>query len=94
MKEQLSIMATSAIWVQAALNGNREHPAVPRTPDELACDTVAVVKAGAKSVHLHPYDEHGRETLEAKHCAEVLRAVRSPLSRSSDIAHYFGGCRA
>ncbi|QYJ15545.1 3-keto-5-aminohexanoate cleavage enzyme [Rubrobacter xylanophilus DSM 9941] len=65
------------ILVQAALNGNREHPAAPRTPDELARDTLAVVDAGARSVHLHPYDEHGRETLEAKHCAEVLRAVRS-----------------
>jgi len=50
------------IRVQAALNGDREHPAAPRTPDELARDTLAVVDAGARSVHLHPYDEHGRDS--------------------------------
>jgi uncharacterized protein (DUF849 family) len=70
-------MTNGPLWVQAALNGDRDHPAVPRAPDELAKDTLAVVKAGAKSVHLHPYDEHGRETLEAKSCAAVLRAVRA-----------------
>jgi len=70
-------MATDAIWLQAALNGNREHPAAPRAPDKLARDTLAVVNAGAKSVHLYPYDASGRETLEAKHCAAALRAVRS-----------------
>lgn len=70
-------MTKDAIWVQAALNGNREHSAVPRTPDELAKDSFASINAGAKSVHLHPFDENGRETLEAKSCAAVLRAVRT-----------------
>lgn len=70
-------MANDAIWVQAALNGNREHPGAPRTPGELARDTLAAVSAGAKSVHVHPYDEHGRETFEAKSCAAVLRAIRA-----------------
>lgn len=67
----------STLWVQAALNGNRDHPAVPRTPDELAKEALAAVNAGATSVHLHPYDEHGRETLEATYCAIVLQAVRA-----------------
>jgi uncharacterized protein (DUF849 family) len=70
-------MANNAIWVQAALNGNREHPAAPRTPDELAKDTLAAVNAGAQAVHLHPYNEHGRETLDATSCAAALRAVRA-----------------
>ncbi len=70
-------MSNGSLWVQAALNGNRKHPAVPRTPNELAKDTLAVFNAGAKSVHVHPFDEHGRETLEAKSCAAVLRAIRT-----------------
>jgi uncharacterized protein (DUF849 family) len=63
--------------VYAALNGDRDHPALPRTPDELAVEARAAVDAGAVSVHLHPYDEDGRQTLEAEPCAAALRAVRA-----------------
>lgn len=62
--------------LQAALNGSREHPAVPHTPEELAVEARAAVAAGAESLHLHPYDENGRQTLAAEPCAEALRAVR------------------
>lgn len=70
-------MTMSTLWVQAALNGNREHPTVPRTPDALAKDTLVVVQAGARSVHVHPYNAYGRETLEPQPCAAVLRAIRA-----------------
>ena len=78
--------------LQAALNGDREHPALPRTPDELAGEARAAVDAGARSVHLHPYDESGRQTLDAEPCAAALRAVCAAcpgipisLSTSADI---------
>ena len=70
-------MTNYNILVQAALNGNREHPALPRTPEELAREALAAVTAGAKSLHLHVYDGRGQETLEAEPCAAALRAVRS-----------------
>jgi uncharacterized protein (DUF849 family) len=70
-------MVNGHLFVQAALNGNRNHPTVPRTPQELAADARAVVEAGARSVHLHAYDEHGQETLAAKPCALALQAVRA-----------------
>ncbi len=70
-------METDHPFVQAALNGNRDHPAVPRFPHELATDARSAVAAGARSLHLHPYDEHGRETLAATPCAAALRAVRA-----------------
>jgi uncharacterized protein (DUF849 family) len=63
-----------------ALNGARsreEHPRVPRTPDELAREARASVEAGARVVHLHPYDDRGEETLEAEPCEAALRAVRA-----------------
>src|SRR5215207_241310 len=63
--------------LQAALNGDRDHPALPRTPRELAADARAAVDAGATTLHFHPYDAEGRETLAAEPCAAALRAVRA-----------------
>lgn len=63
--------------LQAALNGDRDHPALPRTPDELAAEGRAAVDAGARVLHLHPYDDDGRQTLDAEPCAAAIRAVRA-----------------
>jgi uncharacterized protein (DUF849 family) len=63
--------------LQAVLNGNRVHPAAPRTPGELAAEARAAVAAGARSLHLHPYDTSGQQTLAAAPCAAALRAVRA-----------------
>jgi uncharacterized protein (DUF849 family) len=78
--------------LQAALNGDRDHPALPRTPDELAAEARAAVNAGARVLHLHPYDADGRETFDAEPCAAAIRAVRVvcpgipiSLSTSADI---------
>jgi uncharacterized protein (DUF849 family) len=78
--------------LQAALNGAREHPALPRTAAELAAEGRAAVEAGALVLHLHPYDDEGRQTLDAEPCAGALRAVRAAcpgtpisLSTSADI---------
>jgi uncharacterized protein (DUF849 family) len=78
--------------LQAALNGDREHPALPRTPEQLASEARAAVDAGARVLHLHPYDADGRESFEAEPCAAALRAVRAAcpgipvsLSTSADI---------
>ena len=63
--------------LEAALNGDREHPALPRTPSELAAEARAAVDAGARALHLHPYDGDGRQTLAAEPCAAAIRAVRA-----------------
>ena len=63
--------------LEAALNGDRDHPALPRTPAELAAEGRAAVDAGALVLHLHPYDDGGRQTLAAEPCAVALRAVRA-----------------
>jgi uncharacterized protein (DUF849 family) len=73
-----------------ALNGSREHERVPRTPAELAAAARACVEAGARVIHLHPFDG-GRETLRAEPCAAALAAVRAacpaiPLSLSTSAA--------
>ena len=66
--------------IQAALNGARapdEHPALPLTPEQLAADARAVVAEGARSLHFHPRDPSGAETLADEHVAAALRAVRA-----------------
>jgi uncharacterized protein (DUF849 family) len=65
-----------SIFLQAALNGDRIHPAAPRTPRAIAEAARAAVDAGAQSVHVHAFDDAGRETLAGPACARVLRAIR------------------
>jgi uncharacterized protein (DUF849 family) len=65
------------IFLQAALNGDSIHPAAPRTPSAIAEAARAVVEAGAHSVHVHAFDDAGRETLDGSACANVLRAIRA-----------------
>ena len=84
-----------AALLQACLNGSRtdaEHPGIPRAPDELAAEGRASVDAGARVLHLHPYDDDGAETLAAEPCAAALRVVHAAcpgipisLSTSADI---------
>lgn len=78
--------------LQVALNGHRtpeEHPAIPRTPEELARDARASVEAGAQVVHPHAYED-GQETLAAEPCVAMLRAIRAacpdvPISQTTAL---------
>ncbi len=66
--------------VEACLNGGRmraEHRAVPQSSAELALDAIAVRKAGAFAVHVHPRDAHGAQTLEAVVCDAAVAAIRA-----------------
>src|SRR6476646_5377148 len=81
----------TTIFLQAALNGDRIHPAAPRNPTAIAEAARAAVDAGARSVHVHAFDDAGRETLDGVACARVLRAIRSvcpdtPLSLTTSAA--------
>jgi uncharacterized protein (DUF849 family) len=79
------------VFLQAALNGDRIHPAAPRNPIAIAESARAAVDAGAQSVHVHAIDDAGRETLDGAACADVLRAVRAlcpgiPISLTTSAA--------
>lgn len=67
----------AGIFLQAALNGDRIHPAAPRNPSAIAKAARAALDAGAQSVHIHAFDDAGRETLDGAACAKVLRAIRA-----------------
>jgi uncharacterized protein (DUF849 family) len=64
-------------FLQAALNGDRIHAAAPRAPAAIAAAARAAIAAGAHSVHVHAFDEAGRESLDGAACATVLRAIRA-----------------
>jgi uncharacterized protein (DUF849 family) len=66
--------------VTACLNGARtrsEHPAVPQTTSELAADALAVRRAGAFAVHVHPRRADGAQTLKAAACDAAVTAIRA-----------------
>lgn len=88
MAEQTILNRT---FLQAALNGDRVHPAAPRTPSAIAQAAHAAIDAGAQSVHVHAFDDTGHETLDGAACAEVLRAIRAlcpriPISLTTSAA--------
>lgn len=70
-------MIQTPIFLQAALNGDRIHPAAPRRTTDIAEAARAAVNAGAHSVHVHAFDDAGRETLDGIACARVVRAIRN-----------------
>jgi uncharacterized protein (DUF849 family) len=70
--------------VIAALNGGRtraEHASVPLTPAELAADAIAVRRAGAFAVHVHPRGRNGAQTLDPKACDAAVAAIRAAVPR-------------
>ena len=81
----------TGIFLQAALNGDRIHPAAPRNPTAIAEAARAAVDAGAQSVHVHAFDDACRETLDGAACAKVLRAIlalcpETPISLTTSAA--------
>jgi uncharacterized protein (DUF849 family) len=81
----------TSIFLQAALNGDRTHLAAPRTPAAIAEAARSAVDVGAQSVHVHAFDDDGRETLDSAACAKVLRAIRAlcpetPISLTTSAA--------
>ncbi|MBQ9663025.1 MAG: 3-keto-5-aminohexanoate cleavage protein [Oscillospiraceae bacterium] len=71
--------------ITAALLGNgttkEMNPAVPYTPEEIARDAVACVKAGASIIHIHVRDDEGHASMETHRFAEAHSAVVDALER-------------
>jgi uncharacterized protein (DUF849 family) len=68
------------VLLQACLNGGftrEHHPAMPVSATELAAEAVACERAGAGSLHFHPRDENGRETLAPEVIGRVVEEVKN-----------------
>ena len=72
------------IIITAALCGagttKEQTPYVPITPEEIAADAVACVKAGASVIHIHIRDKEGKNTMETDRWIEVVTKVREALA--------------
>ena len=72
------------IVITAALCGagttKEQTPYVPITPEEIAADAVACVKAGASVIHIHIRDKEGKNTMETDRWIEVVTKVREALA--------------
>jgi uncharacterized protein (DUF849 family) len=62
--------------LQACLNGDHAT-GVPRSPEELADAARACVAAGAVSLHAHPRDPDGNESLDPRDIALAAEAIRA-----------------
>lgn len=65
--------------LQAVLNGSRPadaHPALPVLSRHLARDARAVARLGVSSVHVHPRDETGAETIDPMHVGDAVSLIR------------------
>lgn len=66
--------------LKAAINGGRtleEHPAVPRTTQEIVDASLAAVAAGADVVHAHVLTEAGEQTIHPDEIGTWVRAMRA-----------------
>ncbi|WP_232529092.1 3-keto-5-aminohexanoate cleavage protein [Mycetocola zhujimingii] len=64
--------------LQACLNGARpanEHPRLSATP--MTAEAIAAVRAGARSLHVHPKNSRGDDSLESTDVASWVAALRA-----------------
>jgi hypothetical protein len=66
------------VFLQVALNGARQHNAVPKSPEAIGRDAGASIGAGAHAVHVHAYDHAGNETLDAAACGATQSRPELP----------------
>jgi uncharacterized protein (DUF849 family) len=70
--------------ITAALCGagttKAQTPHVPITPDEIAADAVACVKAGAAIVHIHVRDENGKNSMNTDIFSDVVGKIRKEIA--------------
>ena len=69
------------LLIASAPNGayktRRDHRALPLTAAQLAETAAAVMRAGARMLHLHVRDEHGKHTLAAGAYQSAIKAIRA-----------------
>jgi 3-keto-5-aminohexanoate cleavage enzyme len=72
---------TIMVAPNGARKGHADHPNLPVTIDEIACDAVECHLAGAQAIHLHVRDDEGRHSIDASRYAATSDAVRQLAGR-------------
>lgn len=77
MKKLIIAAALTGAWPTKAMS-----PYVPMTPDEIAADAVACVKAGASMLHIHVRDENEKGSMDTERFKAAYYAVKQALNES------------
>ena len=65
--------------MQIAINGNRNDSIVPKTMESIVESAISSIKKGAESIHFHPRDENGKETLKGIYVNNQIEKLRTQL---------------
>ena len=65
--------------IQIAINGNRNDHIVPKTTESIVESAILSIEQGAKSIHFHPRDDQGNETLKGKFVDNQIGELRTKL---------------
>lgn len=65
--------------IQIAINGNKNEPIVPKTTEAIVESAILSIEKGAKSIHFHPRDNQGNETLQGEYVDRQIRELRANL---------------
>ncbi len=72
--------AAKRVMITCAPNGARrsrvDHPELPVTAEQLACDARALLDEQVAILHLHVRDRNGAHSLDPDHYREAIRAIR------------------
>lgn len=77
MKNKLIISAC----LTGAMTSKSACPNLPVTPDEIAVDAAACVRAGASVVHIHVRDEKQCFTMETRYFVDAVEAIKAAFQR-------------
>jgi 3-keto-5-aminohexanoate cleavage enzyme len=67
---------TIMVAPNGARKGHDDHPNLPVTLDEIACDAVECHAAGAQAIHVHVRDDEGRHCIDASRYIATTDAIR------------------
>jgi uncharacterized protein (DUF849 family) len=67
---------TIMVAPNGARKGHADHPNLPVTIDEIACDAVECHLAGAQAIHVHVRDDEGRHSIDASRYLYTTDAIR------------------
>jgi uncharacterized protein (DUF849 family) len=80
MSDEGHMTGSTSLAIMVAPNGARktraDHPNLPITIDEIACDAVECHSAGVQAIHVHVRDDQGRHSIDASRYLAATDAVR------------------
>lgn len=65
--------------IQIAVNGNRQEKFIPKKKEEIVQSAVSAIEKGAETIHFHPRDADGKETLNAAVVDEQILELKRHL---------------